>query len=258
MRFRESENGIRKQLKFHSDISGKYSTPLISSRRPFAILGKRVVAHRVKSLKLMFRVKSLMHRNRSPKVNIKNTFTYALNLTVNISMPLFSQRTAVLDKSTKSASSRPFGVGTDNNQESISRDENLNDLSNTAQRTQNNLALPNCECNTAFHATQESALKEELSPIIIESMDRKAGSKSQSVIPMIIHRNLGMILSRYTKRFDKNDRSNSRKYYEQILKIKSKYRPTMPKTDPVRFMENIFSATLSICSFRKSLFILSA
>ncbi len=199
MRFRESENGIRKQLKFHSDIAGKYSTPLISSRRPFPILGKRFVAHRVKSLKLMFRVQSLMHRNRSPKVNIKNTFTYALNLTVSISMPLFSQR------------------------------------------TQNSLAHPNGECNTAFHATQESALKEELSPIIIESMDRKAGSKSQSAIPMIIHRNLGMILSRYTKRFDKNDRSNSRKYYEQILKIKSKYRPTMPKADPVRFMENIFS-----------------
>ena len=74
---------------------------------------------------------------------------------------------AVLNKSTKSASVMPFGVGCNNNQESISRDEFSKELSNTAQNMYFINPATTEEINRKFGHYSEDRISESVKKVSI-------------------------------------------------------------------------------------------
>ncbi len=96
MQMRSSINGMIRQTKSHSIIASKNLTRLISHSSPFTITGKRVEAHRIKSLKLIFRApaQSVINRNRIQRVYTKNA--YASNSTSNAFLALSTQMIRII------------------------------------------------------------------------------------------------------------------------------------------------------------------
>lgn len=182
-----SINGIGRQTKFHSLIASKNLTRSISGSRPFTITGKRVEAHRIKSLKLIFLAptQSVINRNRILNVYVRNAFAYTFNLTSNASFALSSHMKRII----RAIHSNQYYI--------------TNPIS------------------------KSSLLKMGFSSIELKSMDQKFASPIQSAWPMRIYRTLSTILSKSAERFDVEGPMYPKRHNALAFNIVSEDKPTI-------------------------------